>query len=205
MFTVNMGVGNPDGGELIAVTAVVDTGADHSMMPQSLLAQLGIARSQELTFVMDDGRKVKYGYGLARFRIDDVEWPCPVVFGPDNAYLLGVSALEIFNLDADPSSGRLLPVDGLSLGQGGRMENNAPQIRPTAVAPLAGHRIWLRYSDGVTGEIDLSHLVGSGVFSAWNDRAFLSRCGSATTAASPGETASTFARTRSICKLAANR
>ena len=66
MFTVNMGVGNPDGGELIAVTAVVDTGADHSMMPQSLLAQLGIAPSQELTFVMDDGRKVKYGIGSGR-------------------------------------------------------------------------------------------------------------------------------------------
>ena len=44
-------------------------------------------------------------------------------------------------------------------------------IRPTAVEPREGYRIWLRYSDGTAGEVDLSHLAGSGVFTAWNDRA----------------------------------
>ena len=44
-------------------------------------------------------------------------------------------------------------------------------IRPTAVAPRDGYRIWLRYSDGSAGEVDLSHLAGAGVFEAWNDRA----------------------------------
>ena len=43
-------------------------------------------------------------------------------------------------------------------------------VRPTAVEPRDGYRIWLRYSDGVTGEVDLSHLAGRGVFEAWNDR-----------------------------------
>lgn len=32
------------------------------------------------------------------------------------------------------------------------------------------YKIWLRYSDGVEGEVDLSHLVGKGVFSAWKDK-----------------------------------
>ena len=45
-------------------------------------------------------------------------------------------------------------------------------IRPTAVEPREGYRIWLRYSDGVTGEVDLSDLAGHGVFAAWQDRAF---------------------------------
>ena len=45
-------------------------------------------------------------------------------------------------------------------------------IRPTAVEPREGYRIWLRYSDGVTGEVDLSGLVGRGVFAAWQDRRF---------------------------------
>lgn len=45
-------------------------------------------------------------------------------------------------------------------------------IRPTAAEPREGYRIWIRYSDGVAGEIDLSHLAGRGVFKAWNDRAF---------------------------------
>ena len=37
-------------------------------------------------------------------------------------------------------------------------------IRPTEVEPRDGFRIWLRYQDGTMGEIDLSHLVGCGVF-----------------------------------------
>jgi len=35
--------------------------------------------------------------------------------------------------------------------------------------PLAGYRLRLRYADGVTGVVDLSHLVGKGVFELWND------------------------------------
>ena len=45
-------------------------------------------------------------------------------------------------------------------------------IRPTAVEARAGYRIWLRYSDGAAGEVDLSDLAGRGVFAAWNDRSF---------------------------------
>ena len=45
-------------------------------------------------------------------------------------------------------------------------------IRPTDVEPRDGYRIWLRYTDGTAGEIDLSHLVGRGVFKAWKNRAF---------------------------------
>ena len=44
-------------------------------------------------------------------------------------------------------------------------------IRPTAVEPRTGYRIWIRYSDGAEGEVDLSHLADRGVFKAWNDRA----------------------------------
>ena len=44
-------------------------------------------------------------------------------------------------------------------------------IRPIAVEPREGYRIWLRYSDGAEGEVNLSHLAGRGVFKAWHDRA----------------------------------
>ena len=40
-------------------------------------------------------------------------------------------------------------------------------IRPVEVRPLARYGIWLRYEDGTEGEVDLSHLAGKGVFSAW--------------------------------------
>jgi hypothetical protein len=40
-------------------------------------------------------------------------------------------------------------------------------IRPVEVRPLPSYRIWLRYADGTEGEVDLSHLVGQGVFAVW--------------------------------------
>lgn len=43
-------------------------------------------------------------------------------------------------------------------------------IRATKVEPRDGYRIWLSYSDGTAGEINLSHLAGHGVFKAWDDR-----------------------------------
>ena len=51
----------------------------------------------------------------------------------------------------------------------------ADLLRPLAVEAREGYRIWLRYADGAEGEVDLSHLVGKGVFAAWRDRAFFER------------------------------
>jgi hypothetical protein len=42
--------------------------------------------------------------------------------------------------------------------------------RVVGVLPLQHYRIWLRFSDGAQGELDLSDLAGRGVFSAWADR-----------------------------------
>ena len=40
-------------------------------------------------------------------------------------------------------------------------------IQPIFVEPRPGYRIWVQYSDGVADEVDLSGLVGRGVFQAW--------------------------------------
>ena len=40
------------------------------------------------------------------------------------------------------------------------------------VEPWDGYRIWLRYSDGASGEVDLSDMAGRGVFKVWADRTF---------------------------------
>ena len=44
--------------------------------------------------------------------------------------------------------------------------------RPVEVKALPNFRIWLRYDDGTTGDVDLSDLVGRGVFNAWHDPRF---------------------------------
>lgn len=43
---------------------------------------------------------------------------------------------------------------------------------PVEVEARPGFKIWVRFDDGVSGEIDLSHLAGKGVFKAWNDPEF---------------------------------
>ena len=32
---------------------------------------------------------------------------------------------------------------------------------------LPPYRVWVRFSDGVSGEVDLSHLLGKGLFARW--------------------------------------
>ena len=41
--------------------------------------------------------------------------------------------------------------------------------RIVEVKPLADCRVWIRFADGVQGEVDLSHLAGKGVFQRWAD------------------------------------
>ena len=45
-------------------------------------------------------------------------------------------------------------------------------LRIVGVKALPAYRLWLRYEDGVEGEVDLSDLAGRGVFAAWNQRKF---------------------------------
>ena len=40
------------------------------------------------------------------------------------------------------------------------------------VKPLENYRVWLKFYDGKEGTIDLSKLVGKGVFQKWRDKNF---------------------------------
>ena len=42
-------------------------------------------------------------------------------------------------------------------------------VPPTVVQSRGKYRIWLEYSDGSSGEMDLSDLAGVGVFKAWDE------------------------------------
>jgi len=44
-------------------------------------------------------------------------------------------------------------------------------FKPILVKPLSNYQLWIKYSDGVEGKVDLSHLAGKGVFALWNDYA----------------------------------
>jgi uncharacterized protein DUF4926/uncharacterized protein DUF2442 len=42
-------------------------------------------------------------------------------------------------------------------------------FKPVEVKASSDYKIWIRYSNGAEGEVDLSSLVGRGVFSLWRD------------------------------------
>jgi hypothetical protein len=48
-------------------------------------------------------------------------------------------------------------------------------FEPINVEARPDYRLWIRYRDGSEGEIDLSGLVGRGVFALWEDEALFKR------------------------------
>jgi len=42
-------------------------------------------------------------------------------------------------------------------------------FKPVEVKALSDYKIWIRFADGVEGEVDLSYLAGRGVFSSWQN------------------------------------
>ena len=107
-FSVTIGVGHLEGGDLIEVSAMVDTGAAHTMAPKSLLEQLSVPPIESDLFTLADGSEVEYHIGAARIDIKGRQWPCLVIFGPEDEYLLGATTLENFGLMVDPESERLV-------------------------------------------------------------------------------------------------
>lgn len=48
--------------------------------------------------------------------------------------------------------------------------------KPQEVSALDNYKIWIKFEDGVKGEIDLSSLKGKGVFEIWNDYKKFYKC-----------------------------
>ncbi len=116
-FYVDIGVGHPLGGDFLPVSALVDTGSTHSVIPESLLESLSLAPLERRTYRIADGNFVQRDVGEARFRIDGRERTCTVIFGSEGQYLLGATTLGIFDLMVDPTQPNpsLVSIDELLL------------------------------------------------------------------------------------------
>ena len=114
-FFTNIAVGRDREGPFETVTALVDTGAVFSMMPSKLLRKLEIVPAREGEFTLADGRKQRLPIGDMRVRIGLEENYSPVIFGPDERFLLGAVTLQIFGLIADTTHHKLIPATELTL------------------------------------------------------------------------------------------
>lgn len=107
-FNVTLEVGYPGGGDRVAVSAEVDTGVLHTVLPGSLLAQMRIQPALEQSFRIADGNEKRLGVGLCRIVLQGEHFDCPVIFGPEGKYLLGATTLAIFDLEVEPSTHKLV-------------------------------------------------------------------------------------------------
>lgn len=112
-FTVILDIGDPSGSRWEPVEALVDTGATYTVLPSSLLQELGIVPHRMASFVLADGRRVERSLGRAWIRLEAQEELSLVVFGDDA--VLGAVTLEEFCLAPDPVAQRLVPVPALMM------------------------------------------------------------------------------------------
>ena len=120
-FSESIHVGHPSipGGDMLPVEAVVDTGASDSMFPASLFERLHVEPRGSYPCRYANGETETRSYGVAAIRIGEETNVCPVIFGPEELFLMGATTLEIFKLAVDPVGQQLIPVPALRLGWGG--------------------------------------------------------------------------------------
>ena len=107
-FRVNLRVGNLFTDARAYVEALVDTGATHSMIPSSLLQELGIDPVETRMSRIADGSRIELETAWARFHAEGRNAVARVSFGPEGTYLMGATTLEDMGLAVDPVDQRLV-------------------------------------------------------------------------------------------------
>ncbi len=102
-FRVGITVSNREGTRSRDVQASVDTGAFYSLLPSTILAEIGITPTRTRTFNVADGRAIEMPAGEAMIEYAGDQVSTYAVFGPDNARpLLGAYTLEALALQVNP-------------------------------------------------------------------------------------------------------
>ena len=112
-FRVNLWVGNLFSDAGADVEALVDTAATHSMIPGSLLQQLGIEPVETRLSRIADGSRKELQTAWARFSAEERNAVARVSFGPEGIYLIGATTLEDMGFVVDPVDRRLIVQEDL--------------------------------------------------------------------------------------------
>ena len=92
------------------VELLVDTGALYSMVPESVLRELGVEPRVRVEFELADGSRMQRNVGEVRFHFNGESAVSRVIFGDEtDAGVLGVVTLEELGLEVDPVNKQLRP------------------------------------------------------------------------------------------------
>lgn len=116
-FSVTVNLVNPfDPTRQTTVECLVDSGATYSIIPASVLEQLGIHPLREDTFTVATGERRTWPMGGIELRLDGRRGWSMAVFGPaETPPVLGAHGLEALGLGIDPMHRRLIPIAPLAL------------------------------------------------------------------------------------------
>ena len=105
-------VANPSAPEITrSIEFLIDSGAIYSVVPTSILDDLGIKPLTEKTFRVADGSKIVRKKGGAMFKYKGEIGVADVIFGePGDSTLLGAFTLEALGMALDPIRRELLPL-----------------------------------------------------------------------------------------------
>ena len=93
------------------LSLLVDSGAVYSVVPRTVLAELGVKRHSTKTFTLADGSEIKRKVGDAVFKLNGHQGASPVIFGEKgDSALLGTVSLEALGLLLDPIRRELRPL-----------------------------------------------------------------------------------------------
>lgn len=106
----------PDGACSRTLRGTVDTGASFTVVPETVLDELGVERGESLLFSLADGSLQERSIGYALMELEGRSETVTVVFGSDSRkILIGAESLVELRLAVDLVNERLLPVDCIVL------------------------------------------------------------------------------------------
>ena len=109
------------------VRVLVNTGATYTMLPRTLLMELGIVPSETERVRLGEGRLLERGLGQAYVRYRQYETPTWVLFGENRSLsVLGALTLEELRLHVDPRSRTLRKTKIAVMAHAARVSQSAP-------------------------------------------------------------------------------
>jgi clan AA aspartic protease len=116
IFSVQIKVSGLTKKKRVTLKTVVDTGAFLSIVPESLLKQVGVKPMWSRQFTLANGSKIERLVGTAIFQVNGQEGSSEVIFGHvDDKPILGALTLEALGLKVNPRKQKLEPIDLLLL------------------------------------------------------------------------------------------
>lgn len=97
------------------VEMLVDTGSTYTILPRSLLEELGVKPIGKRKLKLADGRIIEREVGMIGIEVEGEKIHTPVIFGDEGIYLLGIVTLEELGLELDLSTGKLKHADALPM------------------------------------------------------------------------------------------